>query len=369
MHSRSSDKTYVDGGRPMAMRFAGGDVDGELGHDALEVAGGAAAAGDAGDVVELDPGLLLGLDGILGIGLGRKDGEGEASPLDSLGVTRFSVWLSGRSGEEPAPSSWRPPPRACATAEPPHTSPSSGHPLGWPRSPMGVGGAARRVPGRQRQRRRAARSSTRHLADHRAEGARRPAAQAAERQPRLLQPARAAADHLRARGRAFAPPPEAHVLNVSGQVLNDSPVLRSCTSLSARRPSACSRSGPRPAGKEHANTDPRRRLPAHVARLRPRRPFRRATLAAVRTAPGGDRARRGPRRRAAARAVSADLLLPASSWARLAPVPRRANVFHRWLHASHHGHPYGATPVAGRGMAGMSFGSRGRAARGILGRA
>ena len=147
MHSRfSSDKsrTYVDGGRPMAMRFAGGDVDGELGYDALEVAGWRAPrqAMLAMSSNSIQGYSLGSFDGILGIGLGRKDGEGEASPLDSLGVTRFSVWLSGRSGEDGALVLGGLRRELCATAEPPHTMPvvSDTH---WAvaLSDVGVGGA------------------------------------------------------------------------------------------------------------------------------------------------------------------------------------------------------------------------------------
>ena len=166
MHSRfSSDKsrTYVDGGRPMAMRFAGGDVDGELGYDALEVAGWRAPrqAMLAMSSNSIQGYSLGSFDGILGIGLGRKDGEGEASPLESLGVTRFSVWLSGRSGEDGALVLGGLRRELCATPERRTRCPSSRHALGRRASDVGVGGAAaRRVPDRQRQRRAAARSST-----------------------------------------------------------------------------------------------------------------------------------------------------------------------------------------------------------------
>ena len=156
MHSRfSSDKsrTYVDGGRPMAMRFAGGDVDGELGYDALEVAGWRAPrqAMLAMSSNSIQGYSLGSFDGILGIGLGRKDGEGEASPLDSLGVTRFSVRppaaARGRCSSSAASAA------GCATPSRRTRCPSSRTRTGS-RSPTWASAARRSArPDRQRQRR------------------------------------------------------------------------------------------------------------------------------------------------------------------------------------------------------------------------
>ena len=305
MHSRfSSDKsrTYVDGGRPMAMRFAGGDVDGDLGYDALEVAGWRAPrqAMLAMSSNSIQGYSLGSFDGILGIGLGRKDGEGEASPLDSLGVTRFSVWLSGRSGEDGALVLGGLRRELCATAEPPHTMPvvSDTH---WAvaLSDVGVGGAPLG-------------------ACPAANGSAAPCRAILDTGTSLITGPKARVDPLLKRlsvnpdcsnlrelppitfelaGRAFALPPEAYVLNVSGQVLNDSPVLRSLHEFVGATPKCVLAIGALDLPGEHANTwilgDA----------------FLRTWYSLY------DRA---------------DLLLPASSWAeRLAPAPRRANVFHR----------------------------------------
>ena len=343
MHSRfSSDKsrTYVDGGRPMAMRFAGGDVDGDLGYDALEVAGWRAPrqAMLAMSSNSIQGYSLGSFDGILGIGLGRKDGEGEASPLDSLGVTRFSVWLSGRSGEDGALVLGGLRRELCATAEPPHTMPvvSDTH---WAvaLSDVGVGGAPLG-------------------ACPAANGSAAPCRAILDTGTSLITGPKARVDPLLKRlsvnpdcsnlrelppitfelaGRAFALPPEAYVLNVSGQVLNDSPVLRSLHEFVGATPKCVLAIGALDLPGEHANTwilgDAFLRTWYSLYDRADRSVA--LTLAAVRDKAPGAAIALGAGRGAArprVRSVSADLLLPASSWAeRLAPVPRRANVFHR----------------------------------------
>lgn len=105
MHNRfkpGRSSSYAGGGRSVTMNFAGGSVEGPLGFDVVSMGGLEAPKQSLLNIASHSvQGYAAGaFDGILGIGMEGRTNEGETAVLHSLGVQQFSIWLSSRSGED-----------------------------------------------------------------------------------------------------------------------------------------------------------------------------------------------------------------------------------------------------------------------------